>query len=315
LGLTNDDPSKLPFSVVTVTHNSGPDTLKMVASLPAGVELVLIDNSSYDGVPERVRALRPDAVICKLDTNNGFGFGCNVGARRAGREVVVFLNPDCRPQPGALETIAEMAGREVGSIFGPALLNDDGLPLHNLRRRSVPGHEVMELLPSAKRWTPQRLRRDLPADDPRYLVGGAVDYLQGACLAVDRETFLKVGGFDADFFLYSEEETLCEAIVTAGGRCVYVPQAVVKHIGGRSTEQVSSFAFRHLYRSRAIFYRKRYGRMLATAAIASIGMAAVLQLLLHPLKIVRRTGNWRTLPAKDALLGLAAGIAVPISRR
>jgi N-acetylglucosaminyl-diphospho-decaprenol L-rhamnosyltransferase len=304
------------FSVVTVTHNSGDVVLEMVAALPEAAELVLVDNASSDGVAGRVRALRPSAVVLELSTNDGFGAGCNVGARAASGEVVIFLNPDCRPRPGALEALARAAAESPGSVFGPTLLDADGVLRHQLRRRSRPSHEILELMPSWRRWAPDRARRDLPAHDPRYSDGGDVAYLQGACLAVDRDRFLAVGGFDEDFFLYSEEETLCETLVRAGGRCVYLPQAVVEHVGATSTEGVSAFALRHAYRSRAIFYRKRYGEIIGSLAILGIAVAAVISAALRPLAVaLGRQAAAEPATEADTLRGLLAGATTRIHRR
>ena len=204
------------FSVVTVIHNSGDVVLDMVRGLPVQAAPIVVDNASTDGAAAEIRVARPGTVILELLTNGGFGVGCNVGARAADDDVVIFLNPDCRPRPGALELLAASAAAEPGSVFGPAILDDRGVLQHSLRRRSVPIHEILELLPSARRWIPSSLRRELPERDPRYRVGGTVDYLQGACLATTRARFFEVGGFDEDYFLYSEEETLCKSFNELG---------------------------------------------------------------------------------------------------
>lgn len=303
------------ISVVSVTYNSLDVIGDMLGALGPDLEVVVVDNSSTDGTPAMVAAARDGVTLVDLPTNGGFGRGCNVGAGVATGDVLVFLNPDCRPQPGALELLAEMAAADPSSIFGPALLHDDGSARHNLRRASRPRHEILELLPSAGRWVPRRWRRDLPADDPRYAEGGEVDYLQGACLAVSRERFMSIGGFDEDFFLYSEEETLCQAIIAAGGRCIYVPNAVVAHAGASSTDVVSRFALRHAYRSRAIFYRKRYGELRGQSTGVAIALAALLSWMLSPLAAAVG-GRAAQLPRTqwDSLRGLFQGMSYRIGR-
>ncbi len=96
------------------------------------------------------------------------------------------------------------------------------------------------------------------------------------------QLFHRLGGFDEDFFLYSEEETLCEAVRAAGGRCIYVPEAVIAHVGGTSTARVSDFAVHHFYRSRAIFYSKRYGNVGGLAAAGLIGLGLLVNALPVP---------------------------------
>jgi hypothetical protein len=64
---------------------------------------------------------------------------------------------------------------------------------------------------------------------------------------------------------------------------------VIQHIGGTSTARVSDVALHHFYRSRAIFYRKRYGNAGGLAAAGLIGIGLVINACLHP--IVKRHGH------------------------
>jgi N-acetylglucosaminyl-diphospho-decaprenol L-rhamnosyltransferase len=302
-------------SVVTVIHNSADVLADMIGAVPAQLELVVVDNASKDGGANIARGLRGDVKVVEMGGNRGFGAGCNAGARNARGEVLVFLNPDCRPAPGSLELLVAHALADPQSIFGPAMLHADGTLRHNLRRRSEPIHEVLERLPSAARWIPVRLRRDLPPDDPRYREGGNVDYLQGACLALTRACFVAAGGFDEDFFLYSEEESLCDAVCANGGRCIYLPEARVDHAGSTTTEKVPTFAIRHAFRSRAVFYRKRYGEVKGQLSIASIAASVCLSWLLTPLALLLRTRASK-LPRiqPHALRGLGSGAVYRFGR-
>jgi GT2 family glycosyltransferase len=298
-----------------VIHNSADVLPDMIWAVPAQIELVIADNASVDGGADLAQRLRRDVTVVAMGANRGFGAGCNAAARHAHGEVLIFLNPDCRPAPGSLELLVARALADPRSIFGPAMLHADGTLRHNLRRRSKPIHEVLEELPSSARWTPVRLRRDLPRDDPRYREGGEVDYLQGACLAVTRACFDAAGGFDEDFFLYSEEESLCEAVRATGGRCVYLPEARVRHAGATSTEKVSTFAIHHAFRSRALFYRKRYGEVAGQLAIAAIGASVLLGWLATPLGLLLHT-HASKLPRiqAHALRGLGDGAAYRFGR-
>lgn len=306
----------MTVSVITVMHNSGDVVGEMIAALPPALELVVVDNASADDGPALVRRMRPGATLVTLTENFGFGRGCNEGARRSSGEVLVFLNPDCRPEPGAIERLVAEARTDPQSIFGPAMLHLDGTLRHNLRRRSRPVHEILENLPSSARWVPARWRRDLPGNAPIYGDGGDVDYLQGACLVVARESFCRAGGFDEDYFLYSEEETLCAAIRSNGGRCVYVAEAQVRHAGGTSTAKQGGFAAYHAFRSRAIFYRKRDGEFTGQLSVAAIATSVTFSWMLAPLALLLKT-RAAQLPRiqRYALQGLYAGARYRLGRR
>jgi GT2 family glycosyltransferase len=278
-----------PVSVVIVLHDSADSIADCLASIPSRAELVVVDNASTDGGASLVKQLRPEARVVELEENRGFGAGCNAGARVAEGGVVVFLNPDATLEPGALERLEATVRRRPLDIVGPAIFGVGGELRAVCRRRSLPLYEIAELLPLAHRWLPSRLRRDLPREAPVYRSGGEVAYLQGACLGMRRSRFLDVGGFDERFFLYSEEEDLCDRMRAAGSRCIYEPRAAVRHRWGTSTAKTGLSATFHLYRSRVLLYRKRYGSTGGTTAGVAIAVALLTHSLLWP--IARALGS------------------------
>src|SRR5262249_61548262 len=67
------------------------------------------------------------------------------------------------------------------------------------------------------------------------------------------------------FFMYSEEVDLCRRIRAAGWRIVYLPDAVVVHHEGRSSEQNLTGRNLHFHESRFRYYAKHFGRGWALA--------------------------------------------------
>jgi hypothetical protein len=90
-----------------------------------------------------------------------------------------------------------------------------------------------------------------------------VDWVQGAALLLRREVIEEVGGFDEDFFMYSEELDWCRRIKEAGWRIVYLPKARIVHHEGKSSEQV--VPARHIYfqSSKVHYARKYHGALVA----------------------------------------------------
>jgi GT2 family glycosyltransferase len=90
--------------------------------------------------------------------------------------------------------------------------------------------------------------------------GERVPWLLGAALAVRREAFDAVGGFDERFFMYSEEVDLCYRLVQAGWDVRFTPLAEVVHAGGASTGQDRVAMEVERYAATRRFYRKHYSR-------------------------------------------------------
>jgi N-acetylglucosaminyl-diphospho-decaprenol L-rhamnosyltransferase len=299
------------FSVIVVTFNSANHLAECIRSVPRETELVLVDNGSSDGCVELACRIRPDSQIHCSTTNRGFGGGCNIGARVAGRELLLFLNPDAFLVDGALDQFASVIDAEPRVIVGPEIQDSTGMRRAVCRRSSRPVHELRDLLPLGSRVLGARTR-DIPADDPLYEVGGQVDYLQGAALALARPFFVELGGFDEAYFLYSEEEDLCVRAREAGGRCIYAPTAAVRHLWGTSTAQVTSFSTMQRFRSLQLLYRRRYGSVRGALVGVALGLAICSRAAIGTIRPRRGVElAWAT----AAVRGLIAGTSADLSRR
>lgn len=265
--------SRRGLSVVVVTHDSRAAVSAALPSLWAqladGDELVVVDNASSDGTLDAVRAIAPGAAIVETGWNAGFAAAANVGARAAGGELLVFLNPDATSAPGFVEAIREGtwdAWMALVTAEGGQVVNTSGGVLHF----------------TGIAWAgPERLER------PRE-----VAFLSGACLAVPRAAFERVGGFSDAYFLYHEDVDLSLRLRLAGARLGVDPAAVVDH----DYEFAKGAAkWRYLERNRwATIIRCYPGRLLFLLAPALL--ATELALL-----VAAAAGGW--LPQKLAATG------------
>ncbi|GFN23664.1 hypothetical protein TAMC210_19810 [Thermanaeromonas sp. C210] len=87
-----------------------------------------------------------------------------------------------------------------------------------------------------------------------------VGYIDGAVMAIRREAFEAVGGFDEDFFFYGEDVDFCMRLRKAGWKVVFLPEAKVIHVrGGSSTKVCPDDRFLKLQvQSNMLFLRKHY---------------------------------------------------------
>ena len=187
-------------------------------------ETVVVDNGSTDGSVELVRRDFPEVRLVPLRENRGFSTAVNVGLRSSNAEYAALLNPDTEADPGWLEALLGAARRhpEAG-LFASKLVD-----FHDRR--------VLDGAGDALR------RSGLP-----YRLGhGELDRGQfdretfafGACAAAAlyrRALFEEIGFFDEDFFAYCEDGDISFRSQLAGYRCLYVPEAVVYHVGSAST--------------------------------------------------------------------------------
>lgn len=265
------------ITVVSVTYNSDHVLSGMLASVPAEVPIVIVDNASTSGVPT-VPGNRSATVISK-DTNHGFGRACNAGAAVATTPYLLFLNPDARLTPGCLERLMDaQQDYPDASAFNPRVESPDG--------------QVFFRRATRLRGNQGRIRVK-PDHDME------VPVLSGAALFVSKANFDAVCGFDEDIFLYVEDDDLSVRLQDAVGPLMLIFDAVVAHDAGTSTEpSLAIVAFKEFSLARATVYAMRkHGRNLA-----------FFQCLLHGLRKFTKPRTYRSAELKIAATSYLKGV-------
>lgn len=210
------------LSVVVVAHDSGMDLRRTLPALEgeltAGDEVIVVDNGSAESPAPVVEECLPDARLVAMGANAGFAAAVNHAARLARGELLLILNPDAKPEPGFGAAIRGPAGSRPGwdawmalvtcRIDGERRVNTWANPVHYTGIAWAGGHG-------------RPLGRVGPARE--------IPVASGACLAVRREAWHRVGGLAEEFFLYHEDIDFSLRLRSAGGRIGLEPAAVVDH--------------------------------------------------------------------------------------
>ncbi len=281
------DPA-VDLSVVIVSWNTAELLERCLASLEQEFQrigglrsqVIVVDNGSSDGTPERIRARYPWVEMRVNATNMGFAAANNLGLRDSRGRYILLLNPDTEVLPGALATLmAYMDDHPEVGLVGPRLLNPDGTLQVSCYPSPTLSRELWRLL-HLDRWHPYGTYRmeSWSTELPRQ-----VEVIKGACMLVRRDALEQVGPLDESYFMYTEEVDWCYRIRRAGWTVVWVPQARVLHYGGQSTQQIPEEMFLHLYRSKVQYFRKHYGRWGCRGYKAILLLASGLRIVGIPL--------------------------------
>ncbi len=241
------------LAVVSVTYSPGETLERFLDTLGRAtkreVRVVLADNGSTDGAPERA-ATREGVELLPTGGNLGYGRAANKGVAALGDEFgwVVIANPDVEWAEGSLDALLTAAERwPRGGAFGPLIREPDGSVypsarlLPSLGRGA--GHAVFSRVWPSNPWS-RSYRQSEAAIDER-----TAGWLSGSCFLVRRAAFDSVGGFDPRYFMYFEDVDLGERLGKAGWLNVYVPSAEVVHLGGHATAQASARMLAEHHRS------------------------------------------------------------------
>jgi N-acetylglucosaminyl-diphospho-decaprenol L-rhamnosyltransferase len=258
-------------SVVIVNWNAG-DALaacadSLAAEAAAGCEVLVVDNASDDGSAAAAAASFPWLRVIAARTNLGFAAGANLGAGHAAGDVVVFLNPDARVLPGALATlVGALAAAPRAGIAGGGLLSADGRWQPGAARFGPLRHLLLDTTVGR---LPARWRR-------RPYV---VDWVYGTFLAVRRDLFRQLGGFDPAYFVYGEDMDLCHRAAQLGAHTLHVPGARAVH--GANVSAAQRFGVgreAEVVKGELRFYARRGGpwdlRLFRAVAACKFGLKA-----------------------------------------
>lgn len=282
----------LSISVVVVSWRSEVSELEGLARAldrEAIAEALLVDNSGDAVAPAPFETYRPGR-------NLGFAGGANFGAARARGEVVLLLNPDARPLPGALEALAPGFDRFPDALgLAPRLVGPEGTPQFPWQLRPLP--RPWQLLAQA-------LFLDLVRGPGREPPAGAlVPQPAAAALALRRREFLELGGFDERFWpAWFEDVDLAVRAARAGKRFHYWPASAFEHRGAGSFEALGYERFLTCYAANLARYLElHHGRGWARTYRALAPVGALLRWLSLPVRPARRVGTSRE--ARAALQG------------
>lgn len=204
------------ISIITVAYQSAVPLAKMLKTIPDGPEIIVVDNGEDDGF--RAVAAQLGVKLIVAPKNLGFGGACNLGAKAATGDFFLFLNPDTQCYPDTLEQFLKAVARHPeASAFGASLESENGWVRYRRENHLTP-YAISDPRPN-------------PETDTE------VQMLEGSALMVRRAAFEAIGGFDANIFLYFEDDDISLRLRQEIGPIMYLPNARVVHSGGNSSPE------------------------------------------------------------------------------
>lgn len=200
-------------------------------------------------------------ITCINNNKNlGFSKACNIGARKAESDYLLFLNPDCILHPNSLEKMLNVINLQIDvGMAGPCLLNEDGSEQAGGRRAvPTPWRSLMRtfgLSCLSKRYP--RLCSDFNLHRqplPEYPI--EVEAISGSCMLVRSKAMRQVGLLDEGYFMHCEDLDWCMRFRQNEWKIIFVPSAPVIHYKGLSSAGRPIFVEWHKHKGMVRFYRK-----------------------------------------------------------
>ncbi len=223
------------FSVVIPNYNGSrhlPDLFAGLASQSfSDFETIFADDASSDNSVAWVQSNASRVRLLDNPENRGFVATVNAAARAARGRIIVLLNNDTQPDPEFLAELARTvcANPHAGIVAAKLLLFEERDRIHTagdmMGRDGIPRNRGV--------WATDSGQFDSSED----VFGGC-----GGAMAVRRELWMALDGFDEEFWMYLEDVDFSFRAQLLGWQAVFAPAARVYHkLGASGGDELSSY--------------------------------------------------------------------------
>ena len=190
------------------------------------VEFIIAEDAAHVDCAWILGYFMPFAKISNNPINLGFLLSCNEAVKHSNGEIFVLVNNDIIVHPNAVnEMLKTFKSRSDAVGVGGLILNTDGTVQEN-------GGVFWQ---DASAWN---FHRNKPLNDEFIFNLREVDYVSGCWIAIRRNVWDQIGGFDTQYVpAYCEESDFCMSCWQNGYKVYINPLSVVTHLDGATMGQ------------------------------------------------------------------------------
>jgi GT2 family glycosyltransferase len=245
-------------SIIVVCYKGWARLTKCLESLDTltgeknSVEVIVVDNKSEDDAINGIKARFPRFSFIQNDVNGGFGNGNNLGSKSASGEYLLFLNPDTVACEEEVEKLLNVARQNPSfGIVSCSQVNEKGKesiatgPFPDLFNLTGFQRAIFGWLRAEGRR--QKAETEFP------------DWISGSVILIRKELFIELGGFDDDFWMYSEDVDLCRRVRNLQKQVAFCRNISIEHNHGGSSRinlKTASLTKTEVHISRHVYISK-----------------------------------------------------------
>lgn len=228
------------------------DALILFSGKNFRTEVIVVDNNSEDGIFNTIEKQFPEFRFIYNKVNGGFANGCNLGAKNASGEFILFLNPD---------TIASES--EVGKLLNTARQNPS-FTIVSCRQVDENSKENIAYGPFPSILNLTGFLRAIfryPEPGTRTSIPDIIfpDWVSGSVIMIRSNIFQELNGFDEDFWMYYEDVDLCRRAWNNSGEIAFCRNITIEHNHGGSSRinlKTTSLTKTEVHISRHVYISK-----------------------------------------------------------
>lgn len=228
-------------SILFVNYFSEDDILSLSKAISDAfqdeIEILIVDNSGSfpRRASEKIQCMR---IIDQPSGNIGFGRAMNIAAANSTTNYIFLVNPDViLSDLKVLTTMIERlkaAPPSVGAV-SCRIVDTEGIQQHVAIKDSMPTlggffvRTVANSLPRFIRRSTLSVDKNSFSNGPEKVVGFYAPFV-----LFRKHSFIQVGGFDPDFFMYCEDTEFFRRRYSSEWECWFYNDLVVTHVARQS---------------------------------------------------------------------------------
>lgn len=240
----------LTVCALAFNYNGGDRIIKTIERLTEQVypltQIILVDNHSTDGSPERVAERFPTVTVHDTGENNGISWARNRGMELVDTDLIFLVDNDVYVEDDTIGRLVET----YEAFDCPTVVCPQIRLIPETTTVQAEGAECHFLGTNLLRHGFSRIGQF--STEPCE-VGGAIS----AAYLVNREEVVSAGGYEELFFFYFEDHEISLRLRSLGYRFVCDPQAVVYHDRGEGTPGLSFRGHEKKYPARRLYMSMR----------------------------------------------------------
>ena len=233
--------SRQNLTIVIVTLKSENIIDQCIESIDKNIPIIVVENSNNEKFKNELESKYQNLKCLLAKSNLGMGAGNNIGIEEATTEFVLILNPDVVLEKDTLDELF-LASKQISnfSIMGP--LEKTFINYELLRDRQYDKSS-------------EKVNLNLPFE---------VKWIDGFAMLLNKKKLKDEVYFDENFFMYLENNDLCQRVINNGGSIFVVPNAKINHLGAKTVDskfssEVDFSRNWHWIWSKFYFNKKHYG--------------------------------------------------------
>ena len=243
------------ITIIIITYKSEKIIYDFIKKIPSTIKTIIIENSQNHELKKDIEEKYKNISVY-LKENNGVSSALNYGVHKIKTKYFLQISPDLEFNFGDLNIFLDFAKKKNDKFaaIGPRFLDVN-------KKSHIQINKDIEF--------------------------GEIDSIHGSCMFINKDSFLNIGKFDENFFLYYEETEYCHRAKNKGYLSYQINKSKVK-TKGRSVDiennndnNLSNLLIWHFIWSKYYFYKIKYGKLISLIIFLPILARILFRIILY----------------------------------